>query len=230
MKLISFSIWGSNPKFVVGAVENIRLAALYYPGWKCRIYCGSDVPMQRRQELHEAGFQVYQRGARLGMHEGLFWRFEPAYETGVEAFISRDCDSRLNPREAAAVEEWLASGKRLHTMRDHYEHIVPILGGMWGCLHWPEFGHLLGEWKQHGKVGSMGNDQDFLKEKVWPLVKESDCIQHDRYIVDTPVDTPNGPFTYKPVEFFGGGNLRPFPEHPPIPPDLGNHVGARVFA
>lgn len=228
MKLISFSIWGSNPGYVVGAISNVKLAPLYYPDWKCRIYCGTDVPMERRQELQDAGFQVYQRGARLGLHDGLFWRFEPAFEQGVEAFISRDCDSRVNPREAAAVNEWLESGKRLHTMRDHYEHIVPILGGMWGCRHWPEFEQLLGDWKQHGKFGNFGDDQEFLKQKIWPLVKD-DCIQHDRYVVDTTVDTPKGAFTYKPVEFFGGSNLRPFPPHAPLDANLGEHVGARVW-
>lgn len=226
MKVISFSIWGNNPGYTVGAVSNIKLAPLYYPGWTCRIYCGLDLSMARQQELHDVGFQVFRRAARFGKHDGLFWRFEPVFEAGVEACISRDCDSRLNPREAAAVNEWLASGKKLHTMRDHYEHIVPILGGMWGCLYWPHFGYLLNQWRRMGK---MGDDQEFLKESVWPLVKDDDCIQHDRYIVDTEVQTPSGPFTYKPVEFFGGKNLRPFPAHPPVPADLGEHVGARVF-
>jgi len=225
VKIISFSIWGSERRFVDGALANLWLASVYYPGWKCRIYCGVNTPMKYRQELFEAGFQVYTRAAKFGLHDGLFWRFEPAYEQGVEAFISRDLDSRLNPREAAAVDEWLASGKRLHTMRDHYEHIVPILGGMWGCRHWPEFGHLLGGWR---KVGKMGDDQDFLKEKIWPLAKD-DCIQHDLYIVDTTIETPNGPFTYKPVEFFGGSNLRPFPPHVPLANEHGKHVGARVW-
>ena len=228
MKIIAFSMWGTDQRFFDGALANVKLASVHYPGWQCRIYCGTDVSMERRYDLNSAGFQVYQRGARASLHDGLFWRFEPAFEVGVEAFISRDLDSRLNPREAAAVNEWLASGKRLHTMRDHYEHIVPILGGMWGCRHWPEFAKLFGDWKQYGKMGSMGDDQDFLKKMVWPLVKEDDCIQHDRYVVDTVVDTPGGPWTYKPVEFFGGGNLRPFPPHPPVDSALGEFVGARV--
>ena len=227
MKLITFSLWGSNAKFLAGAISNLKLAPLYYPGWTCRIYCGADVPVTWGRELSDAGFQVWWRGARMGLHDGLFWRFEAAFSPDVEVFISRDLDSRLNPREAAAVNEWLASGKRLHTMRDHYEHIVPILGGMWGCRQWPEFEKLLAEWKTRG---NMGDDQDFLKKSVWPLVKDNDCIQHDRYVVDTTLDTPNGPFTYKPVEFFGGGNLRPFPPHPALKEEIhGAHVGARVW-
>lgn len=226
MKLIAFSLWGHSPGYVVGAVSNIKLAPLYYPDWECRIYVSTDVPHARHRELRDAGFEVYQRGPALGSLDGLFWRFEPAFEPGVEAFISRDLDSRLNPREAAAVSEWLESGKKLHTMRDHYEHIVPILGGMWGCRHWPEFEKLLANWKQRSR---MGDDQEFLKQVIWPLVKENDCIQHDCYTVDTTVDTPKGTFTYKPVEFFGGNNLRPFPSHAPLDKNLGEHVGARVW-
>lgn len=45
-------------------------------------------------------------------------------------FISRDTDSRLGLRESAAVDEWVKSGKMLHTMRDHpVGHTAPILAG-----------------------------------------------------------------------------------------------------
>ena len=37
-------------------------------------------------------------------------------------FDSRDLDSLPTKREAAAVEEWLQSGKRLHAMRDNPYH------------------------------------------------------------------------------------------------------------
>ncbi len=155
----------------------------------------------------------------------MFWRFEPAGNPDVSVFLSRDLDSRINPREAGAVLEWLNTGKRFHTMRDHYEHIVPILGGMWGCQPWQEFTGLLRKWS---KIGKMGQDQDFLKEIIWPIVKDN-CVAHDLYTEDTTVQTPNGPFTYKPFEFFGHHDIRRFPDHDPLNPMIhGEHVGARV--
>ena len=228
MKVISFALWGQNPGYVVGAISNLKLAQLYYPDWRCRIYCHSEVSFRRQHELRDAGFDVYQRRS-ASPNDGLFWRFEPAFDGEVEAFISRDCDSRLNPREVAAVNEWLASGKKLHTMRDHYEHIVPILGGMWGCRHWPEFGPLMDTWMKSGRTGKMGQDQDFLKEVIWPLVR-NDSVAHDLYTTDTTVPTPNGPFNYRPVEFYGQHDLRPFPKHSPLDEAThGKHVGARVW-
>ena len=50
----------------------------------------------------------------------------------VSVTMSRDLDSRVTEREAAAVHEWLKSNKTLHSMRDHPWHTVPIMGGGWG--------------------------------------------------------------------------------------------------
>jgi len=229
MNVISFALWGSNPAYLVGAISNAKLAPLYYPGWQCRIYCGQDTPASWRNELQRAGYQVVMRRALRGLWDGLFWRFEPVFDPQVSVCLIRDCDSRLNPREAAAVTEWLATKKRLHTMRDHYQHIVPILGGMWGCRHWPHFGLLWNNWMAGERVGQLGQDQDFLKEAVWPLVRENDCLAHDRYTSATHVATENGPFVYDPLKFYGAHLLQPFPKHAPLSADLGEHVGARVW-
>ena len=46
--------------------------------------------------------------------------------------FSRDLDSKFTDREAAAVSEWLESGKPIHSMRDNPQHNVPLLGACWG--------------------------------------------------------------------------------------------------
>lgn len=44
--------------------------------------------------------------------------------------MSRDADSRIIPREEAAVREWLTTDRIFHVMRDHPYHCTPILGGI----------------------------------------------------------------------------------------------------
>ena len=56
------------------------------------------------------------------------WRFLPLSDPLVDVVLSRDLDSALNEREAAAVEEWLQSGANFHLMRDHPKHGTEILG------------------------------------------------------------------------------------------------------
>ena len=46
--------------------------------------------------------------------------------------MSRDLDSLSPAREAAAVSEWLLSGRSFHVMRDNPQHGTEILGGTWG--------------------------------------------------------------------------------------------------
>tara|TARA_B100000524_G_scaffold316186_1_gene194644 strand:- start:36 stop:347 length:312 start_codon:yes stop_codon:yes gene_type:complete len=96
----------------------------------------------------------------------MFWRFLVAADASVDRFIVRDADSRLNPRERLAVEEWISSGHTLHSLRDHPNHERPLNGGMWGgtkaCVS--DMEDLVRQWKNRDAY--MG-DLDFLNMKVW---------------------------------------------------------------
>ena len=41
------------------------------------------------------------------------WRFFPTLDPQVDAFISRDLDSRINSRERDAVNEWFTTKVRI---------------------------------------------------------------------------------------------------------------------
>lgn len=215
-KLISFSIWGSNPKYTLPALTNIELAAKYYPGWICRFYHDMRVPQDILDEMDKMGAERRPLPNPDGNY-GMFWRFYPADDASVDQFIVRDTDSRLNPREADAVLEWEESGKMFHTMRDNIHHDpVPICGGMWGAkkgfvdnfqlklVDWIKanshraFGHPRGKW--------FFMDQVFLAERIWPLVVNN-SIAHVSYDskwagLKKPfrVKNPDGSFVGQPYE------------------------------
>jgi hypothetical protein len=50
-KIISFSLWGDNPKYTVGAIKNAELALSIYPDWICRYYIGKSTPQEIIDEL-----------------------------------------------------------------------------------------------------------------------------------------------------------------------------------
>jgi hypothetical protein len=93
-KLISFSLWGFNPKYTIGAIRNAELAKDVYPGWKVRFYTDFLVPTSIICRLEDLGAEIVQK-QEIGDWKALFWRFEPAGEPDVDVMISRDCDSRL---------------------------------------------------------------------------------------------------------------------------------------
>jgi hypothetical protein len=119
----------------------------------------------------------------------------------------RDCDSVVNAREAKAVDDWIASGKSFHIMRDWWTHTDPVLAGMWGGIAGvlPSMRLLLGTYKSK-HLETPNWDQWFLRDRVWPLIRDHALI-HDRY--------------------FASRNAMPFPGEMPA----GNlHVGQDEFA
>jgi hypothetical protein len=58
--VIAFSLYGTHEKYLNGALQNVDLAKLYYPGWKCRFYVGSnsDVPAALLAQLQLKGAEV----------------------------------------------------------------------------------------------------------------------------------------------------------------------------
>lgn len=177
MKVISFSLWGDNLKYTVGAIKNAELAKTIYAGWVCRYYVGDSVPADCIQKLSLFDNCEIVKMNVPGNWEGMYWRFFPASDDEVDVMISRDTDSRLNFKEKAAVDAWLNSDSPFHIMRDHSWHTTSILGGMWGakkgCI--PNMRELIGAY-------SVGNfyqtDQQFLKDIIYPMVKEKAMV-HD---------------------------------------------------
>lgn len=69
-------------------------------------------------------------------------------------------------------------------MRDHPYHKTEILAGMWGCRRGILEG--IGEMMQNYTKADFWQDipkqfdQNFLREKIWPLVKD-DTFTHDEF-------------------------------------------------
>ena len=183
MKVIAFSLWGDNPKYTVGAINNVKIAKKVFPDWVCRFYIGPDVPQYIVKTLCELDAECCMM-SESGWN-GMFWRFFAADSHDV--VLSRDTDSRLGEREKVAVDEWLKGDKDFHIIRDHPYHATEILGGMWGARN----GVLKGV-KQMIKDHDNGSyedkyqvDQNFLRDVVYPMVKD-DATVHDEFFDKKP--------------------------------------------
>lgn len=207
--VIAYSLFGANPRYCESAVVNIHAAAELFPGWTCRIYLDDSVPQHVQQRLQQAGAQVIQMGFGPGMPPVL-WRFLVMDDPSVRHFLVRDADSLLSEREPAAVQQWLDSGRWFHHMRDYFTHTELILAGMWGGSNgvFPEIAPLIQQYIASYKGPARFVDQYFLREILWPTVRQS-VLCHD--------------------ELFDFHDARPFPPHPPIRWNAGKfHVGSNT--
>src|SRR5262249_9203298 len=163
-----------------------------YPDWTCRVYLDESVPQLAVDKLRDAGSQIVIMPAASN-HYGLFWRFFAADDDQVRYFLCRDADSRINTQEAAAVTEWLGSGKAFHVMRDSLFHTDLILAGLWGGVG----GRLDGirAWidRFYRRTNHRWVDQDFLRAEVWPRIREQTMIHDSFYaLFGAPPFPPEG--------------------------------------
>ena len=203
--ILCFGLWGADEKYTFNAVLNAKLTPALYPGWVSRFYCDETVPKFVLDSLKDYGAQIVlvERDPRPNL--ALLWRFIASDDPSVGYFACRDCDSVINIREKAAVDEWLSSGKPFHIMRDHIEHAELIMAGMWGGIAGllPDLSHAAVDYYERHNTRNRWIDQDFLRDRVWPAIKDHCLVHDDVYVM--------------------GGETRHFPSHAALPP--GEHVG-----
>jgi len=188
LKVVSFSLWGDDLRYINGAIDNAALCQKYYPDWHHIFYVHQDLKLDYVDNLRRFGcyVEIVQEPADW---RGMFWRFRAVHLKNSTCIIFRDADSRISEREVSAVNEWIASGKAFHIMRDHPAHNAPIQGGMWG-VQGPEcIGEVSRVLTQYRPLESRwGIDQEFLSEKIYPFAKDNSLV-HDEFFEVRPFPT-----------------------------------------
>tara|TARA_R110000851_G_scaffold232670_1_gene385274 strand:- start:44 stop:703 length:660 start_codon:yes stop_codon:yes gene_type:complete len=176
-KVISFSVYGDNPKYTIGLIRNLDLIKEIYPNWTTYVYFNNTVPSEIIDEVNS-----FENVETFDMSElqipGMFWRFQPNDDENVERFVIRDTDSRVTEREKVAVYEWIEDNKVLHIMRDHPHHNYPILGGMWGmkCENTFNMKEEFINYTDSKELFEKMTDMNFLRDIVYPKFSQDSTV------------------------------------------------------
>ena len=179
-QVISYSLYGKDLRFMVGAIKNAQLAQVFFPGFTVRFYVGASVPTWVRTTL-DLFHNVEQINVDLPENSlARMWRFQAICDPTVDVVLSRDCDARLSLREAEAHQEFLDSGFGFHIIRDHPTgHGYLISAGMFACrtkdLHF--FQKI---WDETPLRDTYMQDKEFMAHQIYPHVA-ADCLIHDEY-------------------------------------------------
>lgn len=170
LKIVSYSLWGNNKIYYDGILSNYKIIEKLLPDYTMRIYVESIIDYTKWKEYNIQFVPV----VSLGPFHGMYWRFMACEDADVA--LIRDLDSRISQREIELIKEWEKSDKNFHIIRDHPLHKMPIMGGTWGCkgMLLKEIHRLI---KEHGNFLNYGDDQVFLKNIIFPLVKDV-CLEH----------------------------------------------------
>ena len=177
-KVITFSLWGDNPTYNVGAIKNAKLAKEFYPDFECWFYIHKEsVPQKTIDELNALpNTKIIYKTGNLNSIKPMMWRFEAIDDCNVEIMLSRDTDTRILLREKLAVEEWIKSNTLFHIMRDHPHHNFCILGGMFGTRKIPNLPSWINVMNNFCQVGNRDYDQSFLRDYIYPLIVNNSTI------------------------------------------------------
>lgn len=121
-RIISYSLFGSDPQYYVHMLNNIRQAPIVYPGWTVRIYVHETSPDEFTRQLVATGAQVFvvhDDALRSGVYPGntgTFWRFLPLADSTLDVMVL-DADDPLDKYDAQIINPVLSS--------------TACLGGMW---------------------------------------------------------------------------------------------------
>ena len=208
-KVIAISIFGKeskvvdNPmyswetsvlKFLQPLAEEIRILL---PQWILRVY----VDFTGSQQFQRDFFQKFSNIDICDMEKipmfgssvpsflpGRMWRFLPIFDPYVDYLLSRDLDSPITPREVDTINMWLSNDQEknfFYIARDHKEHAVPILAGLWGAATRRARKRLFDIFQPMLLPATRclykdRDDQLFLSDFVWKYVKKN-SLTFDSY-------------------------------------------------
>lgn len=175
-KYISYSLFGNDLKYYVGAERNIVINKRLLPDWETVIFYN---PLSFRNEyldkLLDLGAIMIDvsnitLGNRMSIEFPYFWRFIAfTYDSMV---LSRDLDSRLSQREVDYIRKWENSSEDYFVIRDHPWH-SPYPSGLFGIRKKIE------DFETHlnNYISSTdlvwGTDQDILEKYMVNVPKEN---------------------------------------------------------
>jgi len=183
MNIISYSLFGSIPKYCEGAIRNAEAAKVLFKGWIPRFYVDKDsVPQVYIDKLSALGCQIILKKMfdNVGAYQGTFWRFAPLYESGVGKFISRDTETVIDRAYREMVRDWEFSGKDFFIISYRECQKYAILGSWFGGKGnlFPELNGDVDTLFKNGGGGIYGDDEFWLHTKVWPLVKDKALLYY----------------------------------------------------
>jgi len=193
---ISYSLFGSQKKYIDGLHSNLAAISNVYPQADVVVY--TDKPYVFETAHNKV----------LGISKGLqgaFWRYYEYKHEGDGHVIFRDADSIVTDREAAMVHDWMDSNAIIHTIHDSAGqtqcHGRPMMAGMTGIKNGSlpyDFAHLVRWWCENKNVTQYRDDEHFLNKFLWPYCRREGLLhssvvgsKYGGTMVDPPAEPTN---------------------------------------
>ena len=202
----SFCLYGpANPRYYTPLVENLKIALQYFPAWKVWIHVAPDVDPAYLNVLRSYSNAVICLTGVTGP-ANMILRFYTIDDPSVEVMLVRDADSIIHWKDRWAIQRFMESPQFVaHAIRDHPEHSIRILGGLWGIrksaglnIQKQYQAYLL-----NPRDMGVAHDQNFLCAHLYPLIRDRILIHYSNEMLFSDEHGEAFPFPWSKGVFCG---------------------------
>jgi hypothetical protein len=213
MNVFSFTLYGSNPKYVQGMIENVNRIHTEFPTWYIYIYY-FDIPAWAETLLRSSP-NVKMIPAEFHDIRARMERYYPIDDPDVTVMIVRDSDSRVHERDVWCIRQFIESDKVLHIVRDHPHHNWRIMSGLWGLKKAGvpfKFRDTVHDYIRSHTI-KWCSDMDFLGDTVHPLLANRSLVHGmirmstEETVVDIPFPVVNHDFCGQVMDYPDGSDV-----------------------
>jgi hypothetical protein len=131
---INYSLWGSSEEYYLPLLKSLQLGRHNEVNAEVRVFYDNSVNEEILQSLREFGVILVKvdHKKNLSNSEKMTWRYGSIFDSCEDIVFIRDSDSLITTREVILMNKFINSKYLFHTIRDHCEHIMPIMGGLFG--------------------------------------------------------------------------------------------------
>ena len=132
--ILSYSLYGDNSRYFDALYENITFINSQYGDiFSISIVIGKNVPEKWVAKLDIPNVLIVgcDNSHLQNIHED-FYRVYPILSRKGEVCFFRDADSYLTKNEVDSMIRFINSDYTYHIVRDHPNHLAPIMGGLFG--------------------------------------------------------------------------------------------------
>jgi len=109
--VISYALWGANPRYLVPLFENLHIRNHFFPAWTLRVYLERSVPEDLRLKLRQGGARIILKEQPQGEPPA---RRPFPYRSRPGGAMGRGGRSSSAATDAAGEFQAVAAGKRSH--------------------------------------------------------------------------------------------------------------------
>jgi hypothetical protein len=131
--IISFCLYGNSDRYYLPLLSNLSYIKNYHSDkFKAVINLSEDYSNSKIKELKKFDCEIIMFKNDLSATEKRLFRLNPALlNLGAACFV-RDSDSEFGKKDIALINDFMASSSQYQIIRDHPNHQMPILAGLWG--------------------------------------------------------------------------------------------------